>query len=240
MLRDRIARPGRATFLAGAGCGLLLGLGSCRSEDARQQIATDAPRAAAVEAVQTAPAAGSAEVTEISDMTDQAPLEITFGAGCFWCVEAVLEQVDGVLDVESGYMGGSLDNPTYKQICTGTTGHAEVVKVRFDPAVLPLQDLLAWFWQLHDPTTLNRQGNDVGTQYRSAIYYTSEEQRLAAEASKDAAQVNFADPIVTEITEASIFWPAEEYHQEYYRNNASQGYCRFVIAPKLKKLELEY
>ena len=219
---------------------MLLGLSSCRSEDASQQTATDAPRAAAVETVQTAPAVGSAEVTEISDMTDQAPSEITFGAGCFWCVEAVLEQVDGVVDVESGYMGGSLDNPTYKQICTGTTGHAEVVKVQFDPAVLPLQDLLAWFWQLHDPTTLNRQGNDVGTQYRSAIYYTSEEQRLAAEASKRAAQADFADPIVTEVTEASTFWPAEEYHQEYYRNNASQGYCRFVIAPKLKKLDLEY
>ncbi|MHC4377896.1 MAG: peptide-methionine (S)-S-oxide reductase MsrA, partial [Planctomycetota bacterium] len=234
------ARRSRAAFLAGAGLGLLLGLGACRSEDASQQPASDAPRTAAVENAQPAPAAGSAEVTEASDMTDQNSSEITFGAGCFWCVEAVLEQVDGVLDVESGYMGGAIENPTYKQICTGTTGHAEVVRVRFDPEVLPLDDLLAWFWQLHDPTTLNRQGNDVGTQYRSAIYYTSEEQRVAAEASKAAAQVNFKDPIVTEVTEASTFWPAEEYHQEYYRNNANQGYCRFVIAPKLKKLDLEY
>jgi peptide-methionine (S)-S-oxide reductase len=112
--------------------------------------------------------------------------------------------------------------------------------VRFDPATLPLEHLLAWFWQLHDPTTLNRQGNDVGTQYRSAIFYTTEEQRVAAETSKAAAQADFDAPIVTEITAASAFWPAEAYHQEYYRNNANQGYCRFVIAPKLEKLGLEH
>lgn len=166
---------------------------------------------------------------------------ITLGAGCFWCVEAVLEQLDGVLDVTSGYMGGELENPTYEAICTGSTGHAEVTQVRFDPAVLPLGHLLAWFWKLHDPTTLNRQGADVGTQYRSAIFYHSEDQRAAAEESKRAADASgdFADPIVTEITAASTFWPAEDYHQEYYRLNGGQPYCRMVIAPKLDKLGLE-
>jgi peptide-methionine (S)-S-oxide reductase len=163
----------------------------------------------------------------------------TFGAGCFWCVEAVLEQQDGVLEVRSGYMGGQLDNPTYKQVCSGTTGHAEVVQVRFDPERISYETLLAWFWRLHDPTTLNRQGADVGTQYRSAIFTHSEEQRIAAEASRSAAAVDFPRPIVTEITPASAFWVAEEYHQGYYRANRSQGYCRNVIAPKLDKLGLE-
>ena len=164
---------------------------------------------------------------------------VTLGAGCFWCIEAVLEQIDGVTSVVSGYMGGHTDNPTYRDICTGATGHAEVTQVTFDPSVLPYEHLLAWFWKLHDPTTLNRQGNDVGTQYRSAIFYHSDEQRVAAEASKQAAAKDFADPIVTEITEASTFFPAEDYHQEYYRQNKSQGYCRMIIAPKLDKLGLE-
>lgn len=193
-------------------------------------------------AVQSPPAAteGAAEPSESEPMSDTSLEEITLGAGCFWCVEAVLIQVDGVVEVESGYMGGEVLEPTYKQICTGNTGHAEVVRVRFDPQVLPVSDLLAWFWQLHDPTTLNRQGADVGTQYRSAIFYNSEAHREAAEASKTAAQADFVDTIVTEITPASTFWSGEEYHQEYYRNNSKQGYCRMVIAPKLKKLGLEY
>ena len=163
----------------------------------------------------------------------------TFGAGCFWCVEAVLEQLDGVLDVTSGYMGGEVPEPTYQQVCSGTTGHAEVVQVTFDPAVLSYDALLAWFWRLHDPTTLNRQGADAGTQYRSAIFYHSPAQREAAERSKAAAQAQFADPIVTEITAAGAYHPAEDYHQDYYRLNTRQGYCRAVIAPKLNKLGLD-
>jgi peptide-methionine (S)-S-oxide reductase len=165
----------------------------------------------------------------------------TFGAGCFWCVEAVFEQIDGVLDVRSGYMGGKVTNPTYEQVCSGETGHAEVVQVAFDPARLAYDKLLDWFWKLHDPTTLNRQGNDVGTQYRSAIFYHSEEQQRAAEASKQklGASGVHGSPIVTEIAKASRFYEAEDYHQEYYRLNKAQPYCRFVITPKLEKLGLE-
>ena len=165
----------------------------------------------------------------------------TFGAGCFWCVEAVLEQVDGVADITSGYMGGDAPNPSYKDVCTGRTGHAEVVQVTFDPKVLPYEELLDWFWRLHDPTTLNRQGADVGTQYRSAIFYHSEGQREVAEKSRAAAAASgvFADPIVTEITAAGPYYEAEGYHQDYYRQNKEQGYCRAVIRPKLNKLGLE-
>jgi len=164
----------------------------------------------------------------------------TFGAGCFWCVEAVFERLDGVLDAVSGYMGGHVENPTYEQVCTGQTGHAEVVQVRFDPRRIPYEDLLGWFWRLHDPTTLDRQGADVGTQYRSAIFYHSEAQREAAEASKrktDASDLH-PDPIVTEIVPATTFYPAEEYHQDFYRLNPAQPYCRVVIPPKLEKLGL--
>ena len=163
----------------------------------------------------------------------------TLAAGCFWCIEAVLLQVDGVLAVESGYMGGQLEEPTYRQVCTGHTGHAEVVQVSFDPQTIPFTGLLEWFWRLHDPTTLNRQGADVGTQYRSAIFYHSEDQRTAAEASRDGASARFGDPIVTEIVPAGVFWPAEDYHRDYYRANRAEGYCRMVIAPKLDKLGLE-
>lgn len=163
----------------------------------------------------------------------------TFGAGCFWCVEAVLEQLDGVLDVSSGYMGGQVSKPTYEQVCSGTTGHAEVVQVTFDPQTISYAELVGWFWRLHDPTTLNRQGNDVGTQYRSAIFVHDDEQRRVAEASKAAAQQAFDDPIVTEITDANTYWPAENYHQDYYRLNKRQPYCQVIIAPKLDKLGLE-
>ena len=165
----------------------------------------------------------------------------TLGAGCFWCVEAVLEQLDGVESVVSGYMGGTVDDPSYKAVCSGTTGHAEVVQVRFDPSVIPYSEVLDWFWRLHDPTTLNRQGADVGTQYRSAIFVHSPEQRATAEASKAAADASgaFADPIVTEITDASTFWVATEDHQDFYRLNKTYGYCRMVISPKLEKLGLE-
>ncbi len=162
----------------------------------------------------------------------------TLGAGCFWCVEAVLEQIDGVIDVTSGYMGGHVPDPTYRQVCTGTTGHAEVVQVTFDPAKLPYEKLLEYFWKLHDPTTRDRQGNDVGTQYRSVIFYHSEAQRVAAETSRREAAGAFPRPIVTEIVEAGPFYKAEEYHQDYYRLNKVQPYCRAVIAPKLEKLHL--
>lgn len=164
---------------------------------------------------------------------------ITLGAGCFWCIEAVLEQVEGVVDVESGYMGGDVPNPTYEQVCTGTTNHAEVVKVVFDPKVLALETLLDWFWRAHDPTTLNRQGADIGTQYRSAVFCESNEQVEAVQRSRDAAQPSFRNPIVTQIARASTFYSAEAYHQDYYRNNPNQGYCRAVIAPKLDKLKLK-
>lgn len=166
--------------------------------------------------------------------------QITLGAGCFWCVEAVYNRIDGVKSAVSGYMGGKTKNPTYEQVCTGSTGHAEVVHITYDPKKVSTEEILDWFWQLHDPTTLNRQGNDVGTQYRSAIYYYSDKQKEVAEKSLAAAQKNFSDKIVTEITKASELYPAEVYHQDYYRlNKNSNGYCRMVIAPKMKKLKLE-
>jgi peptide-methionine (S)-S-oxide reductase len=176
------------------------------------------------------------------DLPGEATAVATFGAGCFWCVEAVLLQVDGVESVVSGYMGGQTDNPTYKDICTGTTGHAEVVQVTYNPTVLPYKDLLDWFFRLHDPTTLNRQGGDRGTQYRSAIFFhTQEHAAIAREmiAAIGAAEI-FDDPIVTEVTPVSTFYLAEAYHQDYYSQNARQGYCRAVIMPKLKKLGLKY
>jgi peptide-methionine (S)-S-oxide reductase len=173
-------------------------------------------------------------------MPEPENLEIaTFGAGCFWCVEAVFELLDGVQAVESGYMGGAVENPTYRAVCEGTTGHAEVTQIRFDPAVISFETLLDWLWRSHDPTTLNRQGYDVGTQYRSAIFYHNEAQKAAAEQSKAAAQGMFEDPIVTEITAASTYYPAEDYHQDYYRQNGQQPYCARIIQPKLKKLGLE-
>lgn len=165
----------------------------------------------------------------------------TLGAGCYWCVEAVFEQLDGVSDVRSGFMGGQVADPSYAAVCSGQTGHAEVVQVTFDPTVLPYAELLDWFWRLHDPTTLNRQGADVGTQYRSAIFFHDEDQRAAAQASRESAGASgaFTDPIVTEITAAGPFYEATAEHQDYYRANREQGYCRMVIRPKLRKLELE-
>ena len=166
---------------------------------------------------------------------------VTLGAGCFWCVEAAYKQLDGVFSATSGYMGGKNKNPTYEDICSGTSGHAEVVQVVFDPKKITSERVLAWFWDLHDPTTLNRQGNDTGTQYRSAIFYQTEDQKKVAEASKAAAKSNFKDPIVTEITLATEFYPAENYHQDFYKENKSKNsYCRYVIEPKLKKLKLDH
>ena len=164
---------------------------------------------------------------------------ITFGAGCFWCTEAVFQQLPGVLSVTSGYSNGATLNPTYEQICGGNTGHAEVTRLVFDPTKTTLDELLNAFWQMHDPTTLNRQGNDVGTQYRSAIYYHDDQQRAIIEASKEAAAKQFARPIVTEIAPAEKFYPAEDYHQDYYNNNKNRNpYCAYVITPKLKKMAL--
>lgn len=163
----------------------------------------------------------------------------TLGGGCFWCLEAVYERYQGVTAVVSGYAGGSRPNPTYEQVCSGATGHAEVVQLTFDPSVISFGTLLEIFWQAHDPTTLNRQGNDVGTQYRSVIFYHSEEQKTAAEKSLAEAQKDFRDKIVTEISPAPEFFPAEEYHQGYFRTHPNVPYCFYVIRPKLAKLKLE-
>ena len=164
---------------------------------------------------------------------------ITLGGGCFWCVEAVFQRVDGVLHVKPGYAGGHVKNPTYKEICTGKTGHAEVAQVHFDNSQISLKQILNVFWQAHDPTTLNRQGNDVGTQYRSVIFYHNDEQRLVAVESKIFAENSgyWSNPIVTEITELNNYSDAEDYHHNYYNQNSNQPYCIFVIKPKLDKLE---
>jgi len=162
-----------------------------------------------------------------------------FGAGCFWCVEAMFQRLDGVVKVESGYAGGHALNPTYKEVCTGTTGHAEVCRITFDPKKVSYETLLSIFWQTHDPTTLNRQGNDVGTQYRSSIFYYNDVQKQLAEKYKTELNASgaFSSPIVTEIIAVSNYYPAEDYHQNYYNQNSEQSYCQFVIAPKVEKLE---
>ncbi len=163
----------------------------------------------------------------------------TFGGGCFWCVEAVFERINGVLSVTPGYAGGEIKNPTYKQICTGNTGHAEVAKIEFDINKISYDQLLNVFWQAHDPTTLNKQGNDIGTQYRSVIFYHNEEQKLSAKSSMARANKSgyWNNPIVTEITNLYNYSDAEDYHNNYYSENPNQPYCLFVIKPKLDKLE---
>jgi peptide-methionine (S)-S-oxide reductase len=168
-----------------------------------------------------------------SDRLDTAIL----GGGCFWCVEAVYELIDGVVNVESGYSGGSVDNPTYKQVCEGTTGHAEVCRITFDPSRVSYADILQMFFEAHDPTTLNRQGNDIGTQYRSVIFTANDQQRETALAY--IKQLNesktFVDPIVTEVVSEETFYKAEDYHQNYYEQHGSQPYCAFVVRPKVEK-----
>ena len=161
---------------------------------------------------------------------------VTVGGGCFWCIEAVYKRIQGVTSVVSGYAGGHMKNPTYEQVCSGATGHAEVARIEFDPDVLSLADLLRRFFAAHDPTTLNRQGNDVGTQYRSIVLFADEEQRLIAEQVREEARQSIGKSVVTEITQLIEFYPAEEYHQDYFARNPNAGYCRLVIAPKLKKL----
>jgi peptide-methionine (S)-S-oxide reductase len=163
----------------------------------------------------------------------------TLGAGCFWCVEAIFSKLDGVIKVESGYSGGSVKNPTYKQVCEGNTGHAEVVQITFNPSKISFAQILEVYFKTHDPTMLNRQGADIGTQYRSVIFYHSESQRITAEnVRKKLSDAGiWADPIVTSIEPFVVFFKAEDYHQDYYSNNKNQPYCRMVITPKLEKFE---
>ncbi len=194
------------------------------------------------------------EKTEVSDAqqteSDAAPAETpgndspaiaTFGGGCFWCTEAVMERLEGVLDVKSGYMGGSVENPTYEQVCQKNTGHVEVIQVSFDPDKITYDELLDVFWQVHDPTTLDRQGEDRGPQYRSVIFTHNPDQKNRAELSKRALVESgkLSNPVVTEIREAATFWLAEANHQDFYRNNPNFGYCRVVISPKMKKFGFE-
>jgi peptide-methionine (S)-S-oxide reductase len=188
-------------------------------------------------------ACGQISTTQTLMTTDHEPINndndtIILGAGCFWCVEAVFQELKGIIKVESGYTGGQTKNPTYKDICTGMTGHAEVARLTYDPKVVSMDEILEVFWQTHDPTTLNRQGADVGSQYRSAIYYINDDQKRTAEGYKAKLDVSgaFEKPIVTEITAFDgKFYIAEDYHQNYYSQNPEQGYCRMVIQPKVEK-----
>jgi peptide-methionine (S)-S-oxide reductase len=176
-------------------------------------------------------------IKETTAMGTQTLDTVTLGAGCFWCVEAIFEQLLGVQSVESGYSGGHVKNPSYKEVCTGNTGHAEVCRIVYDPDVISFVELLEVFWKTHDPTTLNRQGGDIGTQYRSAVFYHSDSQKVLAQEMKD--KLNKAgiwkDPVITEIVPFQSFYPAEDYHQEYYFRNTSQPYCSAVITPKVEK-----
>ena len=182
----------------------------------------------------------NANPKEEKTMTDRSKYEVaTFAAGCFWCTEAVFQRVKGVIEVESGYSGGSVPNPSYEAVCTGQTGHAECTQITFDPKIITYKQLLEIFWKTHDPTTLNRQGNDTGTQYRSAIFYHNQEQKDLAEKYKnelDAAKI-WDSPIVTEISPLKTFYKAENYHQDYYNQNGNQPYCSFVITPKIEKFK---
>ena len=163
----------------------------------------------------------------------------TFGAGCFWCVEAIFERVRGVAEVKSGYSGGHVKNPSYKEVCSGSTGHAEVCQISYNPKLITYSELLEVFWKTHNPTTLNRQGNDIGTQYRSAVFYHTEEQKRIAEEMKSRLNLEkiWEDPIITEIVAFEEFYPAEDFHEDYYARNPNQGYCNFIITPKINKFE---
>ena len=198
---------------------LLITLASCKAETPQTHILTE-------------------DMSIKPEFTDTTAVA-TFGAGCFWCVEAIFQDLNGVYSVESGYMGGEIKDPTYKEVCTGTTGHAEVCRIVYDPRLLTFKDLLEVFWQTHDPTTLNKQGNDAGTQYRSAIFYYSEDQKKEAEfyTSELDKSGAFSDPIVTTLEPVDTFYPAEEYHQNYFNQNGDQPYCSFVIKPKVEKFK---
>jgi len=192
------------------------------------------------------PLFGGTNVTEARDVAGAAPPagreQAVLGGGCFWCLEAVFEELEGVTDVVSGYAGGRTADPTYKEVCGGRTGHAEVVRITYDPAVIGFADILGVFFTIHDPTTLNRQGADVGTQYRSAIFYADENQRRIAEQAIAAVNASGAwdGRVVTEVVPLTEFFPAEDYHQDYYANNRAQGYCQVVINPKLAKFRKEW
>jgi peptide-methionine (S)-S-oxide reductase len=175
-------------------------------------------------------------------MTTPAREIATLAGGCFWCLEAVYDEMKGVESVESGYMGGKTENPSYEDVCSGETGHAEVVQIAFDPEVVSFTEILGVFFAIHDPTTLNRQGNDVGTQYRSAIFYHSPAQKAAAESTIASLKTDgvYDDPIVTEVAPVSKFYPAENYHREYFRRNPAQPYCSFVVRPKLAKFRKQF
>lgn len=194
-----------------------------------------APRAAAPATAPTAPGKEAAMFEPSAGRVETAVL----GAGCFWCVEAVFQRIDGVLSVMPGYAGGDVADPTYEQVCAGTTGHAEVARIEFDPARVSFARILDVFWRAHDPTTLNRQGADSGTQYRSAIFTAGAEQAREADESRRRAQADFDAPIVTQIAPLKAFYPAEDYHRDYFERNRGAPYCQFVIAPKLKKLGLD-
>ena len=163
----------------------------------------------------------------------------TFGTGCFWCTDAVFQQLAGVLEVKTGYSGGHTVNPTYKEVCNGDTGHAECLQIKFDPNIISFETLLEVFWKVHDPTTLNRQGNDVGTQYRSVVFYHNEEQRQITEAyiHQLTEQKTCPNPIVTQVVPATVFYPAEDYHQDYFNHNGNNPYCQMVVRPKVEKFE---
>lgn len=177
----------------------------------------------------------TAVITVAADASRPSTELATVGGGCFWCVEAQYKMLPGVLKVVSGYAGGHKENPSYEEVCSKTTGHAEVVQIEFDPSKISYKDLIEWFWLAHDPTTLNRQGHDEGHQYRSIILYHSDEQKKIAEQSKAEAQKDWSDPIVTEIVPLKKFYPAEDYHQDYFAKNPLQGYCRVVVGPKVAK-----
>jgi peptide-methionine (S)-S-oxide reductase len=164
------------------------------------------------------------------------------GGGCFWCMEAVYKELNGVITVESGYAGGKTTNPTYKEVCTGSTGHAEIIKITFDPSIITYQDIIDIFWHVHNPTTLNQQGNDQGTQYRSVIFYQGDLEKQIAEKSMLEAQIQkvWPDPIVTQIVPLDKFYVAEDYHQDYFANNPNQGYCVYVVSPKVEKFRKEF
>ena len=181
-------------------------------------------------------------MNESENSVEQEYQQATLGAGCFWCVEAIYQRVNGVVSVESGYSGGEVENPTYNQVVSGNTGHAEVIRFHFDPGVISFEELLEVFWHTHDPTTLNRQGADVGPQYRSVIFYHNDEQKKIAEESMEKTDASdlWEDPIVTEISPLINYYKAEDYHQNYFNNNPNAGYCSVVIAPKLAKFKKDF
>lgn len=191
---------------------------------------------------QTQPTPAKTKATESKHIMQNNNLSTaTFGGGCFWCTEAIFQQLKGVESVASGYSGGDVRNPTYREVCNGTTGHAEAIEIKFDPAVISYEQLLQVFFTTHDPTTLNRQGADVGTQYRSMIFYHDEAQKeMAEKVKREFAPTIWDDPIVTEITPYSEFYTAEGYHQNYFNDNSEQGYCRIVINPKVQKFRKQY